>query len=185
MVQSPAEFRWSSHRAYLGLECIPWLETDRVLSIFSDVRVEAIKRFEVFTNEEIQLDEQSSGEYSPDQLHELCTWTDRDDEKVRNGQDYLSMTELFRIVCENLNIEVSSVLGPSQKRDVTFARALISLIGRESPGLSNSETARSMGRDPSATSHAADRLVKRMSRDKTLNLRVALIRQAIERSGSI
>lgn len=35
MVQSPEKYKWSSHRAYLGKMTLPWLETDFVLSTFS------------------------------------------------------------------------------------------------------------------------------------------------------
>ena len=35
LVQSPEEYPWSSHRAYLGMEEIPWLTTDWVLSLFA------------------------------------------------------------------------------------------------------------------------------------------------------
>ncbi len=41
LVQSPEEYQWSSHRAYLGMEEIPWLTTDWVLSFFASDRKDA------------------------------------------------------------------------------------------------------------------------------------------------
>ena len=35
-VKEAKDYRWSGHRAYLGLEKIPWLTTDWVLAQFSD-----------------------------------------------------------------------------------------------------------------------------------------------------
>jgi putative transposase len=35
LVRDPAEYPWSSHRAYLGLETVPWLSTAPVLSLFA------------------------------------------------------------------------------------------------------------------------------------------------------
>jgi putative transposase len=35
IVRKPENYPWSGHRAYLGLETIPWLTTDWVLSMFS------------------------------------------------------------------------------------------------------------------------------------------------------
>ena len=35
IVKEPEDYPWSGHRAYLGLEMIPWLTTDWVLSQFS------------------------------------------------------------------------------------------------------------------------------------------------------
>jgi putative transposase len=34
LVRDPVEYGWSSHRAYLGLETIPWLTTEPVLALF-------------------------------------------------------------------------------------------------------------------------------------------------------
>ena len=35
MVESCEEYEWSSHRCYVGIETIPWLTTEKVLSQFS------------------------------------------------------------------------------------------------------------------------------------------------------
>jgi putative transposase len=35
LVSDPAEYPWSSHRAYLGLEAVPWLSTAPVLALFA------------------------------------------------------------------------------------------------------------------------------------------------------
>ena len=55
-VTSPAEYRWSSHRAYLGLRRqAPWLRTDAVLAHF-DGDIEAFARF-VETDETDQIEQ--------------------------------------------------------------------------------------------------------------------------------
>ncbi len=41
LVQSPEEYQWSSLRAYLGMEEIPWITTDWVLSLFASDRKDA------------------------------------------------------------------------------------------------------------------------------------------------
>jgi putative transposase len=35
LVKDPADYRWSSHRSYLGLESIPWLTSGPVLALFA------------------------------------------------------------------------------------------------------------------------------------------------------
>ena len=35
MVSDPSDYPWSGHRAYLGLEALPWLTTDCVLAMFA------------------------------------------------------------------------------------------------------------------------------------------------------
>jgi putative transposase len=48
IVTDPAEYRWSSHRAYLGLDDTDLVDTDLVLSQFSKSRAQAIKLYQDF-----------------------------------------------------------------------------------------------------------------------------------------
>ncbi len=52
IVKEAKEYRWSGHRAYLGLEKIPWLTTDWVLSQFSDKLAAARRIYEKYVAEE-------------------------------------------------------------------------------------------------------------------------------------
>ena len=51
MVRRPEDYPWSGHRAYLGLETIPWLTTDWVLSMFSNRRDRARRVYRRFVEE--------------------------------------------------------------------------------------------------------------------------------------
>jgi putative transposase len=51
IVTDPAEYRWSSHRAYLGLDDSDLVDTDLVLSQFSKSRARAIKLYRDFVME--------------------------------------------------------------------------------------------------------------------------------------
>jgi putative transposase len=42
------EHPWSGHRAYVGMEVVPWLTTDWVLSFFSDKAEAARKKYQAF-----------------------------------------------------------------------------------------------------------------------------------------
>jgi putative transposase len=46
----PEKYQWSSHRAYLGKESLPWLETDFILSTFSTDPSKARSLFRDFVN---------------------------------------------------------------------------------------------------------------------------------------
>jgi putative transposase len=47
-VCDPANYRWTSHRAYLGIERIPWLTTDFGLSLFSSDAARAHEAYQRF-----------------------------------------------------------------------------------------------------------------------------------------
>jgi putative transposase len=51
IVREPENYRWSGHRAYLGLETIPWLTTDWVLSMFSSNVKRARREYGKFVEE--------------------------------------------------------------------------------------------------------------------------------------
>jgi putative transposase len=51
MVATPETYPWSSHRAYLGNELIPWLNTDYILSQFSETLSNARRQFVEFVAE--------------------------------------------------------------------------------------------------------------------------------------
>ena len=61
MVRRAEDYPWSGQRAYLGLETIPWLTTDRVLSMFSGRRDRARRTYRGFVEE--GKEEGHQGEY--------------------------------------------------------------------------------------------------------------------------
>lgn len=50
IVLSPEQYKWSSHRAYLGLELIPWLTCELILQEFTRPGLDKTARFEHFIN---------------------------------------------------------------------------------------------------------------------------------------
>lgn len=51
LVNDPLDYRWSSHRAYLGQEELPWLSRDWVLSYFATRATTARQRYAAFVQE--------------------------------------------------------------------------------------------------------------------------------------
>jgi len=51
MIQFPEEYPWSGHRAYLGMETIPWLTTDFVLSQFARKEEKARLKYREYVDE--------------------------------------------------------------------------------------------------------------------------------------
>jgi putative transposase len=64
----PEKYRWSSHRAYLGKESLPWLETGFILSTFSSNPGKARSMFRDFVNGHIgqERSKEFHGEKNPD-----------------------------------------------------------------------------------------------------------------------
>ena len=52
-VDDPADYRWSIHRAYLGWEALPWLETDWMLSRYSRRVDSALRLYRNFISDGI------------------------------------------------------------------------------------------------------------------------------------
>ena len=55
MVKHPLDYQWSSHRAYLGREMIPWLNCDSPLSRLAKGRTSARQVFAGFVDDQIPL----------------------------------------------------------------------------------------------------------------------------------
>jgi REP element-mobilizing transposase RayT len=53
MTDQPGDYQWSSHRAYLGKESLPWLQTDFMLSLLSPNETQARAKFAAFVAERI------------------------------------------------------------------------------------------------------------------------------------
>ncbi len=53
ITERPENYRWSSHRAYLGNESYSWLETDSILSQFSKQLSRARLKFAKFVGERV------------------------------------------------------------------------------------------------------------------------------------
>jgi putative transposase len=68
LVERPEKYRWSSHRAFLGKENLPWLETDFILSQFSSTLKQARSLFSDFVNRRIEQGRMKEfhGEKNPD-----------------------------------------------------------------------------------------------------------------------
>ncbi len=176
MVRSPIQHRWTSHRAYLGMESVSWLETNFVLSLFSAKQSSAIEKYKAFTYAGLQLDDQSDEQHRPDQLHDECMWDEQLTESELEASDFPTVSGLLQAVCDSYLLEPDSLLGPSQKQNVADARALAAFCARESSYLTIAQVGRTLGRDPSTLSRAADRIATGILEDEELARRVDQIR---------
>lgn len=126
MVSDPGDYRYSGHRAYLGMETVPWLTSDFALSLLGGELNRAREAYSRFVMAGVGI----TGE----------NWlTGRPEEPRALGDDHflsrlavpvrtrvhLTLAALTNRVCEEHAISVADVVGPSRARAHSRVRALI------------------------------------------------------------
>jgi REP-associated tyrosine transposase len=151
IVSDPAEYRWSSHRAYLGRESIGWLSTQLGLSMLSHDPRRARATYAKFIRE-------------PDDASiDLEEEVDRDDPRILGDAEFAGrlaastiasqadsdLAELASRLCQERGISIELLRSRSSQRSLTPVR--LALLERaEVTGIANlSQVARFVGRDPS------------------------------------
>jgi putative transposase len=153
MVTDPAQYPWSSHRAYLGTQRLPWLTTDFGLSLFSTDPDEARSLYARFISEPngdkdvIAAREPSIGDQHPlgtgKHAHEILV--DRCKPRSR-----LTLEDLGERICQEHHISIERMRSPSRARDLTPIRVGFITQAVELRVATLSEVARFLQRDPSA-----------------------------------
>jgi REP element-mobilizing transposase RayT len=125
IVDSADEYPWSSHRAYLGLEVLPWVTIDFGLSLFGkSIDVARLKYREVIND--IAISERTSPSLLPSDDPRVIG-TDRFLASLPppriQPRSRLSLLELAMQVCEARGITLVSLQSPSKSRGLSDARA--------------------------------------------------------------
>ena len=183
MTKDPLDYTWSSHRAYVGKEDIPWLTIDLALSSFGKRRPGAQRKFHQFV-----LDGVDEG-HRPE-FHGLSAVDSRllgDEPFVESNlalsDEVLSrpiaMTKLMAAVCRYYQIS------PNELKERTHcasrARAMAAWFARDSTGCTITELAKMVGRDLSTLSSRATKLQLRARKDPRLLAEWSAIRDEIAR----
>lgn len=158
---TPGEYPWSGHRGYLGVEQIPWLTTEFVLSMFSSRKDQAVSAYELFIND--CLGEGRRGEFHSGTCEGRILgddqFTDGILEKVQQKveREY-SLEEVVKAVCDHYRISPEALRAPGKVRPMSEARGVAAAIVQESPHLRLTDLAKLLRRDNSALAKAAQRL---------------------------
>lgn len=153
LVKHPSDYPWSSHRAFLGAELIPWLTTNFGLSLFSNDLERARTAYGRFIQEpggddDVDLDQQ---------VHPA-------DRRILGADDFIAriplaspkphsaqtLQQLAESICTDNGISVELVRSPSRIRSLASIRAAICAQAIERHTATLSEVARFLHRDPSA-----------------------------------
>jgi hypothetical protein len=172
IVRKPEKYPWSGHRAYLGLETIPWLTTDWVLSQFSEKVPVARRAYMKFVQEGMEggrQEEYYRGSDADNRILGDDTFIERVlDEKEKKQRPRASLDKIMVEVCRHFSLEEKdfSVLG--KDRSLSEARAIAAWLVLELGVCTLVELGKRTARDVSTLSSGAKRLQMRSKTDLKL-----------------
>jgi len=161
LVDDPAEYRWSSHRAYLGLASCPWLETDFGLRMFGADVATARARYQAFVTQAVgaprdpRLVAPARGE--PRVLGDdrfLRTIAARAAATVAPPR---GLDDIAAEVCRSLGVTLDELRSTGQARRLTRARGVLTARALAHGAASLGDVGRYLNRSVSALARAADR----------------------------
>jgi putative transposase len=152
IVRDPADYPWSSHRAYLGTEPIAWLTTTFGLSLFSTDLARARRAYRQFilqsSADELNPEEQSH----PDDPRILGT-----DAFIASiplapykPRSHLTLDQLAASICHQHSISLQLLRSPSRARRLARLRVMLATQAVEQHIATLAHVARFLHRDPSA-----------------------------------
>ena len=166
LVADPAEYPWSSHRAYLSKAAKSWLTTEWVLSMFAATEGSAIHQFARFV-----------GDGSSDTDKENFEAGTKADERVLGDDNFIARLQpepgfhrssmdlitLIRTYCEHCGVEPSVLASPDRRRRYAKIRARIACEAMRSGIATLADVARKFNRSDSVLCRA----VRRYCRDRS------------------
>lgn len=160
IVAAPADYRWSSHHAYLGGQVAPWLTVDTVLGLLSPDRSRALAAFCLFMHEQPTKEELAILRHGVAKVASPPTTVTRPAPAPLRAasQDPLTFDLIVMDVCAGLGIARDLLLGPRKRRDLVHARALIAAQALRRNVCTLSEAARRLGRSPATLSESINAL---------------------------
>ncbi|MEI6206590.1 MAG: transposase [Desulfuromonadales bacterium] len=183
MVHSPDEFPWSGHRAYLGMESIPWLTTDWVLSKFARKSNRACINYNKFVESgknDGYLREYHRGSANDSRLLGDDAFIDKvltqDDAK---GKWRFQLEEIMQHVCLNYGIEQKDLKVPGKYRNFSEARGVVAWLILETGESKLTELSNYTGRDVSTLSSAARAVQLRARREPKLYEQMIKLKESL------
>lgn len=177
------EYKWSSHRAYLGAIPVPWLTTETVLSQFSKKPATARRLFNEFvgarSEEGHRADFHGVGGSDPRVFGEECFV---DDVLRKAGVQPERKTDIgmvLKMVERAYGIESEELSKPGQNRRLSEARSMAAWGVREMTSSTLTELSKITGRDVTSLSSGMKRLVKRAGSNPEVSARMVDFRDQL------
>lgn len=184
MIEDPVDYRWSSHRAYLGKETVPWLNTDFVLGQFSGNRITARQKFREYVAGKTKEGhrEEFHGKTSSDSRFigedSFVDSTLRQKEPLFHEKP--DVEAILDCVVRLYGLTRDELSAQGQKRVPSEARMLAAWAVREMSDSTLAELAQKVGREASAMSAAAARFDARRRRENDLAVKGKQLKKKLE-----
>jgi putative transposase len=172
IVREPKDYPWSGHRAYLGLETIPWLTTDWVLLQFSGRLSMARRAYERFVSEGKgggRREEYYSGSGSDSRILGDDTFIKEVlGEKKGMPRSKLSLDIVMKEVCRHYSVKERELGRSNRDRRISEVRGMVAWLVLELGVCPLRKLGKLTGRDVTTLSSAAKRLQIRAKKDLKL-----------------
>jgi putative transposase len=173
MVTEAADYPWSGHRCYLGLEAIGWLTTEWVLGQFSKRLSAARRAYGTFVSEgkgEGQQPEYHKGSDTDSRILGDDTFIEKvlGQKQPMRRKSRVGLDEVMQQVCKRYSIPEEDLRLSGRSRRISEARGVAAWLILESGICRLAELGKVTGRDISTLSSAVNRLQKRARKDLRL-----------------
>jgi REP element-mobilizing transposase RayT len=156
LVRDPAEYPWSSHGTYLGLQDRPWVCTDFVMRLVGTRSDTALHRYKELFNGPDQL-EWGTGPLVPNRQHPQIVGDDAFVRKVLNSQpqrrSQKSLEQLVDECCRRFQVSRDLLVSPGRGSTLVSARAWLGHQASSEQAATISAVARLLGRTEGALRH--------------------------------
>lgn len=155
VVREVSQYAWSSHHAYIGARCEPWITTEFCLNMFGGDRRRAVAAYLDFLSADVPESWEPSD--SPTQSNRTA---DNDGSIARipisphEGRRRQTLNELIAEACQRFEIEAAELDSPVRNAYLTKVRAWIAYQASLRGVANRSAVARALGRTESTLRHA-------------------------------
>jgi hypothetical protein len=183
MVTASEEYPWSSHRAYLGTDPLPWLATEQVLSMFCTRCRQAVKLFALFVGERVgggrNKEFHQGGAFDSRLLGEERFVDDALEKAQLRREQKPTVREVLETIKTICNIDDETLCSRQRGRAITEARTLAAWAVAEFSDDTISEVGRIFGRDISTLSACIKRMTDKARYDSVVAGRMELIKETL------
>jgi len=174
------DYPWSSHRAYLLKETIPWLTTETVMTLFQDRSSGLGIDFDAYVeNKDIELNYEAFIIIGDDGKIILNDQIVQSVNKalLENHTDTSSypLETIINLVCAELNLDVRCLNQRHGNRSFSEARSFIAFLAQKYTDHSHEMLGRRLGRDASTVSSSIYRIQKRIQFNPSLQSKLKRI----------
>jgi len=194
MVRSPEEFEYSSHRAYVGKDCAPLVDSEPLLRHFGARKSQARNRFSVFVRAGMNLGHREEL-YSADEGRILGSEDFIEATKHRIGQIPTARSTTSRRIPFDPDALISAIervtgiksiefCAPQKARRLVQIKEALILVGREL-GAGNADLARLTGLDASVISRRYEAAKEKLRESNEVSQLVRCLQKEVAKRRSV